>query len=98
MPDVGWEPFAPGGAAPGSELQDGEPRGEGVWQDRVPASVACLPARRLYLAPFRGVRLSPIFKFFSEEVAPYVAVDSVCFWEVVSSGSPYVTILNWDLL
>ena len=36
----------------------------------------------------------PTFRFFSEEVVPHLAVDSVCTWEDVSSGSFYVAILN----
>lgn len=42
----------------------------------------------------------PVFRVcfcFSEKVVPYVAVDLVCLWEDVSSGSCYVTILNGNL-
>lgn len=35
-----------------------------------------------------------VFRFFPEEVVPYVVVDSVCLWEKVSSGCFYITILN----
>lgn len=34
---------------------------------------------------------------FSEEMFPYVAVDSVCSWADMSSGSFYIIILNWSL-
>lgn len=37
------------------------------------------------------------FSFFSEEIIPYVTVYSLCPWEEVSSESPKVTILNWNL-
>ena len=35
--------------------------------------------------------------FVSEEVVSYIAVDSLCPWEEVSSGSSYVAVLNWNL-
>lgn len=45
-------------------------------------------------------RWSASFYFiFPEEIVPYVAVDSVCPLEEVSSGSSYfycVAILNWN--
>ena len=37
------------------------------------------------------------FWFFSEEVVPYFAVDPICLWEEMNSGSSYVVILNWNL-
>lgn len=36
--------------------------------------------------------------FFSKEIVPRVAVDSLCPQKEVSSGSSYVAILNWDYL
>lgn len=44
-------------------------------------------------AQFEGVG-QLVFRSFSEDIVPYVAVDLVCLWEEVSSGSFYVTILN----
>ena len=35
-----------------------------------------------------------VFGYVPEETIPYVAVDLVCLWEEVSSGSSYVAILN----
>lgn len=42
-----------------------------------------------------GVQL--VFRFFSDEIIPYVTVYSLYPWEEVSSESPKVTILNWNL-
>ena len=36
--------------------------------------------------------------FFSEDVFSYVAVDLMCLWEEVHSGSSKVTILNRELI
>lgn len=41
---------------------------------------------------------SGFFFFFPEEIVPHVALDSVCAWKEVSSGSSYVAILNWNYL
>ena len=38
------------------------------------------------------------FFFFSEDVFPYVAVDLMCLWEEVHSGSSKVSILNRELI
>lgn len=38
-----------------------------------------------------------VFGFLSEEIAPYVAGDSLCPWKEVSSRSSYITILNQNL-
>lgn len=32
--------------------------------------------------------------FFPEEIGPHLAIDSVCLWEEVSSGSSYLPVLN----
>lgn len=34
----------------------------------------------------------------SEETVPYVAMESVCLWEEMNSGSSYVAILNQNLV
>lgn len=39
-----------------------------------------------------------VWGFFSEEIVLYVAVDSGCSWEMVSSRSLYVSILNHNSL
>lgn len=40
---------------------------------------------------------STISEFFSEAIIPCVVVDSVCPWGEVSSGVPYLTVLDQDL-
>ena len=35
-----------------------------------------------------------VFRSFSEGIVPYVAVDLVCPWEEVSSGSSYAALLD----
>lgn len=37
-----------------------------------------------------------VWGFYSEELVPYVAVNSVCPGEEVSSGSAYVALWNWN--
>ena len=61
----------------------------------VPASPTCFNVVFSLFARCVVV-IQPAFRFFKEEIVPYVAVDSVCPWEEVSSGSSYVTILNWN--
>lgn len=41
--------------------------------------------------------LSQFLDFFSEEIVPLVAVDSLCLWEVARSGSSHVAIFNQKL-
>lgn len=41
---------------------------------------------------------SATLDFFSKEIVPRVAADSVCPQKEVSSGSSYVAILNWNYL
>lgn len=36
--------------------------------------------------------------FFKEEIVSYVAVEPVCPWVEVSSGSSYIIILSWNLI
>lgn len=38
-----------------------------------------------------------VSEFLSEGVIPYVAVNSVCPWQKVSSGASFVAILDWKL-
>lgn len=35
-----------------------------------------------------------VSRFLSEEILPYVVIDSMCPWKDVRSGASYVTILN----
>ena len=41
-----------------------------------------------------GVAVQVVLWFLSEGIAPYVAVDVLCPWEEMSSGSSYATILT----
>lgn len=47
------------------------------------------PRCRSYSVSFGG--------FYFKEIVFYVAVDLVYLWEKVSSGSSYITILNWSI-
>lgn len=38
-----------------------------------------------------------VSRFVSEGNDPRADIDLVCSWEEVSSGAPYVTILDWNL-
>lgn len=35
-----------------------------------------------------------VFRPLSEEIVPCAAVDTVCLWDEVSSGSSYIAVLN----
>lgn len=63
--------------------------GEMGSQPLLPASMwvfSCLP---------NGVA-QLVFRLFSEEIVPCIAVDSVYMWKEVSSESSYIAILNWN--
>lgn len=70
-------------------------RGGGdVWRDGGPVSSTGFHG---LLSSTRCVGVTrTAFRFFAEEVVPYVAVDLMSLWEEVSSGSSLVTILNWS--
>ena len=96
----GVEPFAPQREAVGFEFPPvvghhtgGEIDSKIVSQPLQPILMwcsSCLPGAELSLSQSLG--------FFKEEIIPYVAVDSVCPWEEVSSVSSYIiTILNWPV-
>lgn len=68
----------------------------GLWQDCVSASPTCLHVGCPRSSVCRSCLASVWGLGFSQEIIPYV--DSVCLWEKVSSGSFYVTILNWIIL
>ena len=62
----------------------------GLRRDCDPASLTCFDVDR------RSGSAS--FYVFSEDVVPYVAIDLLCLWEEVSSGSCKVAILNRKLV
>lgn len=69
----------------------------GVYGEMVPQPL--LPASMWVFFSFvqNGGATQLVLGFFHEEIVPYVAVDSVCLCEEVSSGSRYVTTLNQKL-
>lgn len=84
---MGLKPFIPQGEAPGSEFPPNCGalcQRRGLWSDWVPSSPTCIDVGLLSLAPCVGVS-QPLSRFFSEQVVPSVAVDSLCSWEEVSS-------------
>ena len=68
----------------------------GLQQDCVSALPTCFSVAFLLFAQCEVVT-PPVFRFSSLEIVPYVAVDLVYLWEVVSSRSFYFAILNWNL-
>lgn len=59
----------------------------------VPSGAACFDVAFSSFACCEGIA-QLVFRSPSEEILPYKAVDSVCPWEEVSSGSSYVATLN----
>lgn len=68
----------------------------GGGRDCVSASPSLFDVVSLSLPWCAGFAQLVFRGFFQRKFAPYVAVDSVCPWEEVSSGSSYVTILKWN--
>lgn len=79
VPAVGYEPFAPQGEAPDFEF----------WLWVATPGVGFVASLSL-ICPMWRVAL-PVFRFFSEKIFSYIAIDSVYLWE------SYVTILNQNL-
>lgn len=77
-------------------------RNSGFWVPSplwvaAPAFPTCFNAVSLLFTRCEGVT-PPVFRFFSEEIVPYIAINSVCLWQEVSLGSSYVAILNRNLV
>lgn len=64
----------------------------------VSAFSSCLDVVLFLFAQYKGVALLVFWDppAPTEEIVPYVAIDSVFPWEETSSGSFYVIILNWS--
>lgn len=66
--------------------------GSGVFGDT--ASLPLLPVSVWSLSLCYGGAIQLVFRSFSQEIDPYVAVGLVCLWKEMSSGSQYTAILN----
>lgn len=83
VPNVRNKPFAPLLPDGGSLL------GGGVYDEIVSGTFLlaslCFPS---CLPNLKGL----LCQFFKEKIVPFIAVDSICPWEEVNSGSSYVAI------
>ena len=88
--DVGHKLFPPQGEAPYCEISPNcgslcqAMGGGGFWQDCV--SVSPTIFRRSFIACYEGA-IQLVLRSFSEGIIPHVAVDFLCPWEEMSSGS-----------
>ena len=96
VPDVGFQLFAPQGEALWFEFLPDCGflcQQMGLWQDCVSASPFCFGMGVFLFSQCVGVA-QLVFRVFFKGIVPYVAVNLVCLWKEVSSGSSYITILN----
>lgn len=67
----------------------------GLWRDCISASPSHFDVG-FFFSPFPCVGVTQlVLGLFSEQIFPYVTADLACSCEEVSSGSFYITILNW---